>query len=142
MSTSNDGMRTNIQATHPTKATEATETEKRLRAPVRVLEQQLRGTEARVRDSEIARETEKKRHEKEVRFRMMHDEEEQHLPLTPVSISSSSDSFVSIPDHLISLAALEHLGYNSETATRIWEYWTNWPPGEPKRETDDTDDGV
>ncbi|KAJ5521257.1 hypothetical protein N7527_005372 [Penicillium freii] len=60
-----------------------------------------------------------------------------HLPLTPVSISSSSDSFVSIPDHLVSLAALEHLGYNSETATRIWEYWTNWPPGEPKRETDD-----
>lgn len=31
------------------------------------LEQQLRGTEARVRDSEIAQETEKKRHEKEVR---------------------------------------------------------------------------
>ncbi|KUM62513.1 hypothetical protein ACN42_g4576 [Penicillium freii] len=53
--------------THPTKATEATETEKRLRAQVRVLERQLRGTEARVRDSEIARETEKKRHEKEVR---------------------------------------------------------------------------
>jgi hypothetical protein len=70
------------------------------------------------------------------------DEEEQHLPLTPVSISSSSDSFVSIPDHLVSLAALEHLGYNSETATRIWEYWTNWPPGEPKRETDNTDTGV
>ncbi|KAJ5202181.1 hypothetical protein N7449_004260 [Penicillium cf. viridicatum] len=70
------------------------------------------------------------------------DEEEQHLPLTPVSISSSSDSFVSIPDHLVSLAALEHLGYNSETATRIWEYWTNWPPGEPRRETDDTDNGV
>ncbi|CDM37174.1 hypothetical protein DTO013E5_9484 [Penicillium roqueforti] len=70
------------------------------------------------------------------------DEEEQHLPLTPVSISSSSDSFVSIPDHLVSLAALEHLGYNSETATLIWEYWTNWPPGEPKRETDDTDNGV
>lgn len=70
------------------------------------------------------------------------DEEEQHLPLIPVSISSSSDSFVSIPGHLVSLAALEHLGYNSETATRIWEYWTNWPPGEPKRETDDTDNGV
>ncbi|KAJ5415076.1 hypothetical protein N7465_003771 [Penicillium sp. CMV-2018d] len=136
MSTSDDGMRTNIQATHPTKATEATETEKRLRAQVRVLEQQLRGTEARVRDSEIARETEKKRHEKEVR-----DEEEQRLPLNPVSISSSSNSLVSIPDHLVSLAALEHLAYNSETATRIWEYWTNWPPGEPKRETDDTDDG-
>ncbi|KAJ5699594.1 hypothetical protein N7536_002607 [Penicillium majusculum] len=43
------------------------------------------------------------------------DEEEHHLPLTPVSISSSSGSF---------------------------EYWTNWPPGEPKRETDDTDNGV
>ncbi|KUM61434.1 hypothetical protein ACN42_g5669 [Penicillium freii] len=54
-----------------------------------------------------------------------------------VTSQISSDSFVSIPDHLVSLAALEHLGYNSETATRIWEYWTNWPPGEPKRETDD-----
>ncbi|QQK43394.1 hypothetical protein Pdw03_7295 [Penicillium digitatum] len=51
-------------------------------------------------------------------------------------------TFVSIPDHLISLAALEHLGYNSETATRIWEYWTNWPPGEPKRETDDVYHGM
>ena len=70
------------------------------------------------------------------------DEEEHHLPLTPVSTSSSSDSFVSVPDHLVSLAALEHLGYNPETATRIWEYWTNWPPGEPKRETDNTDNGV
>ena len=57
------------QATHPThctEATEATETEKRLRAQVTGLEQQLRGTEARVRYSEIARETEKKRHEEEV----------------------------------------------------------------------------
>lgn len=70
------------------------------------------------------------------------DEEERHLPLTPVSTSSNSDSFVSIPDHLISLAALEHLGYNSETATYIWEYWTNWLPGEPKRETDDIYHGV
>ncbi|KOS37762.1 hypothetical protein ACN38_g11440 [Penicillium nordicum] len=78
----------------------------------------------------------------ERRLNRSSDEEEQHLPLTPVSIFSSSDSFVSIPDHLVSLAALEHLGYTSETATRIWEYWTNWPPGEPKRETDDTDDGV
>lgn len=55
------------QATHPTHPTETTETEKRLRAQVRILEQQLHGTEARVRGSEIARETEKKRHEKEVR---------------------------------------------------------------------------
>ncbi|KAJ5452803.1 hypothetical protein N7445_000986 [Penicillium cf. griseofulvum] len=38
-----------------------------LRAQLGVLEQKLRGTEARARDSEIARETEKKRHEKEVR---------------------------------------------------------------------------
>ncbi|KAJ5961122.1 uncharacterized protein N7479_008272 [Penicillium vulpinum] len=76
------------------------------------------------------------------RLNQSSDEEEQHLPLTPVLISSSSDSFVSIPDHLVSLAALEHLGYNSETATRIWEYWNNWPPGEPKRETDNTDNGV
>ncbi|CAI7673598.1 unnamed protein product [Penicillium palitans] len=36
-------------------------------SPGEGLEQQLRGTEARVRDSEIAQETEKKRHEKAVR---------------------------------------------------------------------------
>ncbi|KAJ5616798.1 hypothetical protein N7537_001912 [Penicillium hordei] len=54
------------QVTPATHSTEATETEKSLRAQVRVLEQQLRSTEARVRDSERARETEKKRHGKEV----------------------------------------------------------------------------
>ncbi|KGO74640.1 hypothetical protein PITC_084160 [Penicillium italicum] len=70
------------------------------------------------------------------------DEEEQHLPLIPESISSSSDSFVSVPDHLVSFAALEHLGYDSETATRIWDYWTNWPPVGPKRKTDDIYHGV
>ncbi|KAJ6181206.1 hypothetical protein N7519_011667 [Penicillium mononematosum] len=65
------------------------------------------------------------------------DEEEQHLPLTPVSIASNSDSFVSIPENLVSLATFEHLGYNSETATRIWEYWTNWPTWGSQRGTDD-----
>ncbi|KAJ6139065.1 hypothetical protein N7471_005551 [Penicillium samsonianum] len=44
-----------------------TKINERLRSQVGVLEQQLRGTEARVRDSEIARETEKQRYEKEVR---------------------------------------------------------------------------
>ncbi|KAJ5383920.1 hypothetical protein N7517_001831 [Penicillium concentricum] len=39
----------------------------RLRAQVVDLEQQLRGTEARARVSEVARETDKKRHDKEVR---------------------------------------------------------------------------
>ncbi|CAI7608310.1 unnamed protein product [Penicillium glandicola] len=68
------------------------------------------------------------------------DEEGLHLPLSPASIAS--DSFVSIPEHLISFATLQHLGYNSQTATRIWEYWTNWPAGEIKRESDDIEDGI
>jgi hypothetical protein len=59
------------------------------------------------------------------------DEEEQHLPLSPESLASSADSFVSIPEHLISLATLEHLGYNTETARRIWEHWCKLPHGEP-----------
>ncbi|CAI7657517.1 unnamed protein product [Penicillium glandicola] len=54
-----------------TSATSATEAEvgknARLRAQVELLEQQLRGTEARVRGSERTREIEKKRHEEEVR---------------------------------------------------------------------------
>lgn len=70
------------------------------------------------------------------------DEEEQHLPLTPVSTTSSSSSFVSIPDHLISFATLLHLGYNSQTATHIWENWNNWPSWGPMRESDDIEYGV
>ncbi|KAJ5404632.1 hypothetical protein N7465_005916 [Penicillium sp. CMV-2018d] len=38
------------------------------------------------------------------------EEEEEHIPLSPVSIASSSDSFVSILEHLTSFAALDHLG--------------------------------
>ena len=57
--------------TPATKAISATEAEMKristLRAQVGILEQQLRGTEARVRDSEKAREMEKNRHDKEVR---------------------------------------------------------------------------
>ncbi|CAG7955861.1 unnamed protein product [Penicillium nalgiovense] len=49
-------------------ATEASAKEiNRMRAQVGLLGQQLRGTEARVRDSEIRRENEKKRHERKVR---------------------------------------------------------------------------
>ncbi|KAJ5143144.1 uncharacterized protein N7515_001931 [Penicillium bovifimosum] len=62
---------------------------------------------------------------------IMCDEEEQHLPLRPISLASSADSFVSIPEHLISLATLEHLGYNTETARRIWQHWCKLPSGEP-----------
>ncbi|KAI3226004.1 hypothetical protein DTO012A9_5764 [Penicillium roqueforti] len=70
------------------------------------------------------------------------DEEEQHLPLTLTSTASRSDSFVGIPEDLISVATLEHLGYKLETAARIWDYWTNWLSGEPRRETDDIYHGV
>ncbi|OQE29037.1 hypothetical protein PENFLA_c004G03365 [Penicillium flavigenum] len=49
-------------------ATEASAKEiTQMRAQMGLLEQQLRGTEARVRDSEIRRENEKKRHERKVR---------------------------------------------------------------------------
>ncbi|CAG8391456.1 unnamed protein product [Penicillium salamii] len=70
------------------------------------------------------------------------DEEESHLPLTPISMDSGSDCFVSIPEHLTSFATLEYLGYNRQTAARIWERWTNWPPGIIKRQCDDFEDGI
>ncbi|CAI7569245.1 unnamed protein product [Penicillium discolor] len=70
------------------------------------------------------------------------DEEENHLPLTPVSMDASSDCFVSIPEDLVSFATLQYLGYNHQTATRIWERWTNWPPGRIKRQCDDFEDGI
>ncbi|KAJ5479147.1 hypothetical protein N7530_004656 [Penicillium desertorum] len=54
--------------TDAAEATEASAKEiNRMRAQMGLLEQQLRGTEARVRDSEIHREDEKKRHERKVR---------------------------------------------------------------------------
>ncbi|OQD98083.1 hypothetical protein PENSOL_c010G06911 [Penicillium solitum] len=70
------------------------------------------------------------------------DEEENHLPLTPVSMDASSDCFVSIPEDLVSFATLQYLGYNHQTATRIWERWANWPPGRIKRQSDDFEDGI
>ncbi|KAI1380811.1 hypothetical protein F4677DRAFT_404690 [Hypoxylon crocopeplum] len=73
------------------------------------------------------------------------DEENSHLPLSPVSMASSastSNMFSTIPEVLISLATLKHLGCNEETATRLWGEWTNWPSGNPVRETDDEISGV
>lgn len=54
----------------------------------------------------------------------------------------SSECFVSIPKDLISFATLEYLGYKHQTATHIWERWTNWPAGAIKRECDDPEDGM
>lgn len=57
-------------------------------------------------------------------------------------MDSSSDCFVSIPEDLVSFATLGYLGYNHHTATRIWERWTNWPPGIIKRQCDDFEGGI
>jgi hypothetical protein len=64
------------------------------------------------------------------------DEENLHLPLTPVSsISSTPDpeTYATIPEILVSLATLEYLGYTDAAANYIWARWTNWPPGVPGR---------
>lgn len=58
-------------------------------------------------------------------------------PIEPVD----SDSFVTIPDKLISEATLQHLGYRSEIAAHLWSRWVNWPPGEVIRETDPDESG-
>ncbi|KAJ5343872.1 uncharacterized protein MYU51_002241 [Penicillium brevicompactum] len=70
------------------------------------------------------------------------DEEESHLPLTPVSMDSMPGCFVTIPEDLISFATLKYLGYNHDMAMRIWHRWTNWSPGPINRECDDPENGI
>jgi hypothetical protein len=70
------------------------------------------------------------------------DEENSHLPLTPVSSLSSTpdfETYVTIPETLVSLATLKYLGYTDATANQIWARWTNWPPGPPGRFEVDSD---
>ncbi|KAL6818446.1 hypothetical protein GGI42DRAFT_310010 [Trichoderma sp. SZMC 28013] len=68
------------------------------------------------------------------------DEENQHLPLSPVStISSSSQSdsdlYTTIPEELVSLATIKYLGYNDQMAAQIWSKWTAQAPGIPVPES-------
>ncbi|EHY58380.1 hypothetical protein HRR83_007256 [Exophiala dermatitidis] len=68
------------------------------------------------------------------------DKVNSHIPLTPVSVLSSAEEtarFSTIPDSLISLATLQYLGYDEDTAKRIWQKWINWSPGPVVREIDD-----
>ncbi|KAL2415602.1 hypothetical protein ABEF95_000566 [Exophiala dermatitidis] len=69
------------------------------------------------------------------------DETNSHVPLTPTSLSPSpeveTDLFSTIPDSLISLATLQYLGYDENTAKKIWQSWINWSPGPIVREIDD-----
>jgi hypothetical protein len=68
------------------------------------------------------------------------DEENSDIPLTPPSSFASSppaavavENFSTIPEILVSLATLQHLGFTKTAAEQIWDRWTNWPPGAPGR---------
>lgn len=72
-------------------------------------------------------------------FDQLSDEENENAntPLPPISATSSSPDFITIPDTLISLATLIYLGFTKEEAEKIWNKWTNWPF---PRETDPDDE--
>ncbi|KAI1403340.1 hypothetical protein F4819DRAFT_231879 [Hypoxylon fuscum] len=76
------------------------------------------------------------------RLNSLSDQEYQNLPLASASSMSSSDYYHTIPDILISRATLEYLGYTEARSRELWETWMNWPPDEPKRESDDIYHGV
>jgi hypothetical protein len=52
------------------------------------------------------------------------------------------DAYVTIPTVLISRQTLVYMGLNDDKATHIWNRWTNWPVGGPRRETDPDDGGL
>jgi hypothetical protein len=73
------------------------------------------------------------------------DEENSHLPLTPISSTSSSsvtEMYATIPELLISLATLKYLGYTDTAANQIWDRWSNWPSTPPGRFEVDSDGEV
>ncbi|PHH68230.1 hypothetical protein CDD82_714 [Ophiocordyceps australis] len=52
---------------------------------------------------------------------------DQEFAASPLSPLSGLDSvYECIPDDLVSKATLEYLGYNEETATRLWRRWVHW----------------
>ncbi|KAF4466354.1 hypothetical protein FALBO_6803 [Fusarium albosuccineum] len=69
------------------------------------------------------------------------DEEHGHIPLQ-ATVHSHLDAFATIPDQLISLATIEHVGFSKTKALEIWNSWTNWPVTGPRRETDIDDGGL
>ncbi|KAF2010919.1 hypothetical protein BU24DRAFT_466674 [Aaosphaeria arxii CBS 175.79] len=73
------------------------------------------------------------------------DEENSHLPLTPISSTPSSsvtEMYVTIPEVLISLATLKYLGYTNTAANRIWDHCNNWPSTPPGRFEVDPDGDI
>jgi len=64
------------------------------------------------------------------------DEENSHLPLTPISSTSSfsvTEMYATIPELLDSLATLKYLGFTDTAANQIWDRWSNWPSTPPGR---------
>ena len=70
------------------------------------------------------------------------DDDNSHLPLTPISPTSSSsvtEMYATIPELLVSLATLKYLGYTDTAANQIWDRWSNWPSTPPGRFEVDSD---
>jgi hypothetical protein len=67
------------------------------------------------------------------------DEEHSDIPLN--ALMQSPAAFAEIPEGLISLATLVHIGFSFQKAAEIWHRWTNWPTSGPRRETDPEDGG-
>ena len=78
------------------------------------------------------------------RLDRLSDEENSHLPLTPILSTSSSsvdvtEMYATIPELLFSLATLKYLGYTDTAAHQIWDRWSNWPSTAPGRYEVDSD---
>ncbi|KAK1829227.1 hypothetical protein QBC39DRAFT_357449 [Podospora conica] len=60
------------------------------------------------------------------------------LPLDADNPDSSTppDTFVTIPEILISFETLKYIGFSEAYAADRWEAWTNWPDWGPQREID------
>ncbi|KAI1094905.1 hypothetical protein F5B19DRAFT_420078 [Rostrohypoxylon terebratum] len=60
-----------------------------------------------------------------------------HLPFEPISPATESTLYWTIPNDLISLVTLRHLGYNAQRASLLWDRWCNWSAHRVAREIDD-----
>ncbi|KAI2629282.1 hypothetical protein GGS26DRAFT_560110 [Hypomontagnella submonticulosa] len=65
------------------------------------------------------------------------DEEYADLPLNDVS--TTPDTYLTIPEELVSLATLKYLGWDDETAAILWNEWTSRPPDDSAWGLDDID---
>ncbi|KAF4122088.1 hypothetical protein GMORB2_7681 [Geosmithia morbida] len=72
------------------------------------------------------------------------DEENQHLSLDSTSSDASDDGiFSTIPEELISPAALVFVGFTHQKAEELWAIWPDWPTDvtlKPARDIDPTKD--